>query len=302
MKRLEFENIKGCNLIGGFCMGNIRIVADSTCDLSQELIDKYHIAIIPLNIVLDMKSYLDGVEITPDEIYVWADKNNTTPKTAAPEMGYIIEKLRPMVDAKEDIIFFGISEDMSVTCNSVRMVAEELSYDRIFVINSMNLSTGIGLQVLRAAEYAQMGMSAEEIVKRIEEVRDKVRASFVIDTLTYLQRGGRCSSVTALIGNALKLKPMISVNHGKMGVEKKYRGKQQAVVRNYAKDMEEQLLKADSARVFITHSGIDDSILQETYDYVKQLNYFKDIQITRAGGVISSHCGPNTLGILYYEK
>lgn len=283
-------------------MGRIRIIADSTCDLSKDLLEKYDISIIPLNIVLDMKNYLDGKEITPEEIYEWADRRNTTPKTAGPEMGYILEVLRPMAEAGEDAIFIGISEDMSVTCNSVRMAAEELSSRNIRVINSQNLSTGIGLQVIRAAEYAAQGKPADWIVKEIETARGKVSASFVIDTLTYLQRGGRCNAVTALLGNALKLKPMISVKDGKMGVAKKYRGKQQNVVRSYARDLEPQLLKADPARVFITHSGIDPEIEQETYDYLKSLNYFKEIFITRAGGVISSHCGPNTLGILFYEK
>lgn len=282
-------------------MGRIRIVADSTCDLTKELIQKYDITIIPLNIVLDMKSYMDGKEITPDEIYDWADRMNTTPKTAAPEMGYVMEVLKPMMDAGEEIIFIGISEDMSVTCQSVRMVAEELSYRNIRVVNSMNLSTGIGLQVLRAAEYASQGKEADWIVHEIEKDREKVCASFVVDTLTYLHRGGRCNAVTALLGNALKLKPMISVKEGKMGVAKKYRGKQQFVVRSYARELEVQLLKADSTRVFITHSGIDPAIEQETYEYLKGLNYFKEILITRAGGVISSHCGPNTLGILFYE-
>lgn len=283
-------------------MGNIRIIADSTCDLSQDLLQKYDISIIPLNIILDMKSYLDGIEITPDEIYEWADKNNTTPKTAAPEMGYVIDFIRPMVEAGDDIIFIGISEDMSVTCNTLRLAAEELSYNKLRVINSKNLSTGIGLQVLRAAEYAKEGKDPDWIVEQINAARDKVKASFVIDTLTYLHRGGRCSAVTALLGNVLKLKPMIAVQDGKMGVAKKYRGKQNAVVRSYAKELEEQLLNADPTRVFITHSGIDKEIEQETYEYIKSLNYFKEILITRAGGVISSHCGPNTLGILYYEK
>lgn len=283
-------------------MGRIRIVADSTCDLSEYLIKKYDITIIPLNIVLDMKSYLDGREITPEEIYQWADSNHTTPKTAAPELGYIMETLRPMVNQKEDIIFIGISEEMSVTCNSIRMAAEELTYQQIHVINSQNLSTGIGLQVLRAAELAIQGMTVDAIVHEIEQARSKVRASFVIDTLTYLQRGGRCSAVTALLGNALKLKPMICVKDGKMGVDRKYRGKQLSVVRSYSKDLEADLLKADSKRVFITHSGIDQSILTETYEYLNNLNYFEEVLITRAGGVISSHCGPNTLGILYYEQ
>ena len=270
-------------------MGRVRIIADSTCDLTQDLIKKYDITMIPLNIVLEDKSFKDGVEIIPEEIYEWADRNNTTPKTASPEIGYIIEVLKPMVVEEEEIIFIGISEDMSVTCQTVRMAAQELEYEKLYVINSMNLSTGIGLQVLRAAEYALQGMSAQKIIKEIESARDKVCASFVIDTLTYLHRGGRCSAVAALFGNALKLKPMIAVNNGKMGV------------RSYAKDLESQLLQADSKRVFITHSGIDSEIEQETYDYLKGLGYFKEIYITRAGGVISSHCGPNTLGILFYK-
>ncbi len=283
-------------------MGKVRIIADSTCDLTQDLIKQYDITIIPLNIVLDAKSYLDGFEITPNEIYEWADRSNTTPKTAAPEMGYVIDKLKPMIDASEDIIFIGISEDMSVTCQTIRMAGEELAYRNIWVINSQNLSTGIGLQVLKAAEYAAQGMEASDIVLQIEVARNKVSASFVIDTLTYLHRGGRCSSVAALLGNALKLKPMIAVKNGKMGVAKKYRGRQQLVVRSYIKDQEQQLLQADPTRVFITHSGIDAEIELEAYEYLKSLNYFKEIHITRAGGVISSHCGPNTLGILYYNS
>ncbi len=283
-------------------MGRVRIVADSTCDLTQEILKMYDITIIPLNIVLEDRSYQDGIEIIPEEIYQWADRMNTTPKTASPEIGCVIERLKPMVDAEEDIIYIGISEDMSVTCQTVRMAAEELDYDKIYVINSMNLSTGIGLQVIRAAEYALQGMDALTIVSEIEKARDKISASFVVDTLTYLQRGGRCSAVTALLGNALKLKPMIAVNHGKMGVDKKYRGRQQAVVRSYAKDLENQLRMADSKRVFITHSGIDKEIEQDVYLYLQGLNYFKEILITRAGGVISSHCGPNTLGILFYKN
>ena len=283
-------------------MGRTRILADSTCDLSQELIKKYDITIIPLNIVLDTKSYQDGLEITPEEIYTWADRMNTTPKTASPELGYILEVLKPMAAAGEDLIYLGISEDMSVTCQTIRVAAEELEYKRMWVINSKNLSTGIGLQVLRAAKYAAEGKASEWIVREIEVARDKVSASFVIDTLTYLHRGGRCSSVAALLGNALKLKPMIAVSNGRMGVAKKYRGRQQLVVRSYARDLEPQLLQADPSCVFITHSGIDKEIEQETYDYLKSLNYFEEIYITRAGGVISSHCGPNTLGILFYIK
>lgn len=283
-------------------MGTVKIVADSTCDLSEELLNQFEITVIPLNIVLDMESYQDGRDITAEEIYRWSDEMNATPKTAAPEIGYVLDVLRPMVEAGDDIIFIGISEEMSVTCQVIRMAAEELSYNRIWSVNSQNLSTGIGLQVLRAAHMAKEGAAAATIVNEIESTRSNVRASFVVDTLTFLHRGGRCNSVAALLGNTLKLKPMIAVKNGKMGVAKKYRGRTAAVVRSYAKEQVPELLKADSARVFITHSGISDEIINETYEFLLGLNYFNEILITRAGGVISSHCGPNTLGILYYSE
>ena len=283
-------------------MGKIKIIADSTCDLSKELIEKYDITIIPLCVVMGENSYYDGVEVTPDEIYAWADSKKTTPKTAALSFDKTLEILRPFMDSGDDIIFLGISSKMSTTCNVVRLISEQEEYDRIFVIDSFNLSTGIGLQVIRAAEMAANGSSAEEIVKAIENARDKVRASFVVDTLTYLSRGGRCTSVTALIASAFKLHPMIVVKDGTMGVEKKFRGKMPIALTNYFNELKDALLCADPTRVFITHSGCDEEIVDLVKDLVSGLNYFGEIFITRAGGVISSHCGPGTLGILFYER
>ena len=205
-------------------MGRVRIVTDSTCDLSDEQIEKYGITVLPLCIVMDGKSYYDGVDTTPEDIFRWADANKTTPKTAAVTFEMAEERLLPLMEAGDDIIFIGISEDMSTTCNVIRLFAEEKEYKRLFVINSMNLSTGIGLQVIRAAELAAAGLTAEEIVESIEAARGRVRASFIVDTLTYLARGGRCKAITAFFGNALKIHPMISVVDGKMGVAKKYRG------------------------------------------------------------------------------
>lgn len=283
-------------------MGKIRILADSTCDLSKELLDKYNINITPLYITIGDKTGRDGIEITPEEIYRWADANNDTPKTSAftPEDAYaIIEELKNNGD---EGIFLGISEDMSCTCNVLRLAAKDAEYDNLHVINSMNLSTGIGLLVLHAADLVSQGKSANEIVTTIEDLRPKVRASFVVDTLTYLHRGGRCSAVTALVANTLKLKPKIIVDRGKMDVESKYRGRQNAVVKKYVKDMEQKLLNARKERVFITHSGIEQDIVDETRLYLDSLNYFDEIIETRAGGVISSHCGPGTLGVLFIEK
>lgn len=283
-------------------MSKIRIMADSTCDLSPELIEEYEIMVLPLNIVMDDTSYLDGVETTPDKIYEWADANRTTPKTSAPGIEAAIEFLRPVVEAGDEVCYLGISEQMSATCQVIRLAAEELEYtDHVCVVDSMNLSTGIGLQVLYAAELAQSGCSLAELEERLKEYRVRVRASFVVDTLTYLQRGGRCSAVTALMGNALKLKPRIAVVDGKMGVSKKYRGNQKKTVMDYVKDMKEELLRSEKTRVFITHSGIAQEIIDEVKSYLESLQYFEAIHVTRAGGVISSHCGPGTLGVLFVE-
>lgn len=283
-------------------MSKIKIIADSTCDLSADLLEKYEIDIIPLCIVMDDVSYFDGIEITPDEIYKWADENKTTPKTAAVSFDKSIECIRPYAEAGDDIIYFGISSSMSTTCNVIRLVAEELEYDRIFIVDSQNLSTGIGLQVLRAAEMVKEGKTAEEIVESIENDRKLVRASFVVDTLTYLARGGRCSSATALLGNALKLHPEIVVKDGSMGVNKKYRGQIDSALMKYTKDLKEELLQADPKRVFITHSGCEAETIDKIRTYLEELNYFEEILVTRAGGVISSHCGPKTLGVLFYAR
>lgn len=283
-------------------MGKIKIVADSTCDLSQELIETFDISIIPLCIIMGDTSYYDGVEISPDQIYSWADINKTTPKTAAVTFDRAAEILKPFMEAGDDILFLGISEKMSTTCNVIRLLCEEMSYEKIHIIDSMNLSTGIGLQVLYAAKLANEGKSAQEIVASVNARRKQVRASFVVDTLTYLARGGRCNAVTALLANTLKLKPEIVVTDGEMGVSKKYRGKQDSVIMKYATDLKPALLHADQSCVFITHSGCNDELLEKVKVYLESLSYFEQIYITRAGGVISSHCGPGTLGILFYEN
>lgn len=284
-------------------MGKIRILADSTCDLGDELLHNYEIDILPLYIMLGERSGKDGLEIEPDDIYDWAEANHETPKTSAIAITDAIKAIEKYKTTNDDIIFFGISEDMSSTCHVMRMAAEELDYsDHVYVINSKNLSTGIGLLIIHAAELINEGKSLSEIMEVIDQLREKVRASFVIDTLTYLYRGGRCSAMTALIGNTLRLKPKIVVENGKMDVGGKYRGKQSVVVRHYVKDLEEQLRNAEPGRVFITHSGIDDGIVQEVKEYLLGMDYFKEVLVTRAGGVVSSHCGPGTLGVLFIEK
>ena len=280
----------------------VRIFADSTCDLTEDLIQKYGLTILPLCIVLDDKSYYDRTQITPDEIFAWAEANKRTPKTAAITFEYAEKMLRPCMEADEDVIFFGISEEMSTTCNVMRLAAKEYDKGRVFVIDSQSLSTGIGLQVLRAAEMARQGKRAEDIVTEIETARSKVKASFVVDTLTYLARGGRCSGATALVANTLKLHPCINVIDGRMEVGKKYRGSMNKALLHYVREKEEELKKADGTQVFITHSGVASEIVEQIRDYLASLGHFHEILETTAGGVISSHCGPGTLGVLYYAE
>lgn len=279
---------------------NVKIVADSTCDLSADLIKKYDITIIPLCIVMGENSYFDGIETTPEEIYKWADANKTTPKTAAVTLDNAASLLKPFMDEDREIVFFGISSQMSTTCNVVRLIGEDAGYNKLHVIDSQSLSTGIGLQVLYAARLSMAGESAASIMEKVEKRRSAVSASFVIDTLTYLSRGGRCNSVTALLANTLKLKPEIVVKDGAMIVAKKYRGQLGSVLLKYVKDQEEALLAADKNCVFITHSGCSEDIVAPVKEYLESLSHFENIYVTRAGGVVSSHCGPGTLGVLYY--
>lgn len=285
-------------------MGKVRILSDSTCDITPAQREKYEIGIVPLCIILNEESYFDGVDISPREVLDWSNKNKTTPKTSATSIEAAVEILKKYKEAGDEVIYIGISEDMSTNCNVMRLAADEIDYsEKVHVINSMNLSTGIGLQVLRAADLAQAGKSAEEIVTAIEDARVDVRASFVVDTLVFLARGGRCSAVTALLASTLKIKPRIGVSMGKMGVTKKYHGNFRKALLTYVHEMEEDLLKADPARVFVTHSEMDDSaLIREIVDYLKELNHFKEVITSDAGCVISSHCGPNCLGVLFYQK
>ena len=184
----------------------VKIISDSTCDLSQELLRKYEIDILPLHILLGDKEYEDGKNITPDQIYAWSDANKTTPKTSAPALADAMELFRPYAEAGREIVCFSISAGMSTSGNVMRLAAEELgASDRIKVIDSANLSTGIGLLVVEAAIMAKNNRTASQIVSEIEKLKPNVRASFVVDTLTYLYRGGRCNAVAAMAGGVLKL-------------------------------------------------------------------------------------------------
>ena len=280
----------------------VKIIADSTCDLSPELIKKYDVEIVPLYVTLGDESLRDGVDITPDELYRWADKNKTTPKTAAISQADAYKVMKKYVEQGCEIVYTGISSEMSVAHGNAQLAAEEFPDARIAVVDSKNLSTGVGHTVIKAAELAQEGLGAFEIKEKLDKFTPLVRASFVVDTITYLYRGGRCSAIAAFGATALNLKPSIVVEDGRMRPDAKYHGKIDRALKKYVQGMIPELIKARPDRVFITHSGSSEDTINMVKGYIDELKYFKEVLITRAGCVISSHCGPGTLGVLYVEQ
>ncbi len=279
---------------------NIIISSDSTTDLSPELRERYGVHIMPLRISLGDTLYSDGVDLTPDDIYAYHDRTGQLPKTTATNMGDCIDFFIPFVEEGKTVIHFTISSEMSSTYSNACMAAEEIG--NVYIIDTKNLSTGGGLLVVSAAEMVKAGLPAEEVVEKTKELVNKVDASFVIDNLEYLHKGGRCSAVAMLGANLLKLKPCIQVKDGKMDVAKKYRGKYGEVLKQYVIDKIGDYSDIDLDRVFVTHAGCDKEIVDAVVSQVKELAPFKEVFLTRAGATVSAHCGADTLGVLFIRK
>lgn len=278
----------------------IIISSDSTCDLSSELIDRYNIRILPMGVSLGDEIYRDGVNIMPDDLYNYVAKTGQLPKTSAINMAENAEYFEKLTQDGSAVIHFTISASMSATYNNARVAAED--FEDVYVVDSKNLSTGNGLLVIAAAEMARQGMEAREIAQKVSALADYVDASFVVDNLEYLAKGGRCSAVAAFGANLLQLKPCISVKNGAMGVGKKYRGKFEKVLPSY---VAERLANSDDIeldRVFVTHAGCDPQLVESVAELVKNTLPFKEVLVTRAGCTVSSHCGANTLGVLFIRK
>ncbi len=281
-------------------MSNIVVTSDSTSDLTAELRERYNISVLPLGVTLGDKAYKDGVDITPDDIYAHHSKTGELPKTTAANVDECINFFKKFTDQGKTVIHFSISSSMSSTFNNGRLAAIECG--NVYVIDSANLSTGEGLLVIAAAEMAEQGLDAEEIVSKIEDLVSKVDSSFVIDNLEYLHKGGRCSALAMLGANVLKLKPCIEVKNGSMGVGKKYRGRFGDVLKTYVDERLADVNDIDNSRVFVTHAGCDEEIVNAVVEQVKSKGIFKEVFLSRAGCTISSHCGADTLGVLFIRK
>jgi DegV family protein with EDD domain len=281
-------------------MHKIKITCDSTCDLTAELYEKYNVEVLPLGVSLGDEFYHDGVDVTAKSIFSFVEEKGVLPKTAAVSIGEYEEVFRKYVDQGYAVIHINISSELSACHQNARLATEEL--EGVYPIDSRNLSTGSGLLVIEAAEMAQQGHSAQEIVERLEALREKVDASFVLQTLEYLKKGGRCSSVVALGANMLQLRPEIEVADGGMKVGKKYRGKMERSITDYVKGRLEGRDDICMDRIFVTHSYVPDEIVEKVVALVKELHPFVEVLETKAGCTISSHCGPECLGVLFFKR
>ena len=279
----------------------IRISADSTCDLSPELIERYDVAITPLYIRLGDKDLKDSIEVTRDDIFNYVERTKSIPKTAAVNVGDYVEFFtKAKEEGYDGIVHFTISADMSSCYQNARLAAE--TFENVYIVDSRTLSTGIGHLVLDACELRDAGKSAKEIFDIVEERKQKLDVSFVLDTLRYLALGGRCNSLLAFGANLLNIKPSIQVKEGKMGVDKKYRCSFERAVVRYVNDKLADHDSLNLKRIFITDSGCSDEIRDAVEEAVRKNAPFAEVIHTRAGCTVSSHCGPNCIGILFYRK
>ncbi|MDD2417880.1 MAG: DegV family protein [Oscillospiraceae bacterium] len=277
----------------------IILSADSTCDLGEELKERYSVNCSPLHVILGDDSYLDGVDLTADRIYEIYSEKKILPKTAAINVAEYYDYFRKWTEQGYEIVHITIGHGLSACNSNCQIAAKELP--GVYVIDSCNLSTGSGHLVIQAAERIAAGMPAQQIADEVQAMTGFVQASFVLDTLEFLYKGGRCSALQMLGANMLQLKPCIEVNNndGTMGVGKKYRGSLDKALVQYVHDQLSDRNDIRNDRIFLTHAGISEQRIELVRSEIVKLKAFKEILVTRAGCTISSHCGPNTLGILF---
>lgn len=278
----------------------IKIISDSTCDLSKELIEKYDITIVPLTIIKDGQAYSDGITITPADIFAHVAAGGDLCSTTALNIEEYSQLFSKYSKEYDGILHINISSEFSSCYQNACLAAED--FDNVRVVDSRNLSTGQGLVVLQACKLAQKCSSLDELHQQVQAFTEKVEASFVLDQLAYMVKGGRCSSAAALGANLLGLKPCIEVRNGKMSVVKKYRGSYAKCLTAYVKDRLANRDDLDHDTLFVTRTPVSDDSLQAVKDAVKEYGDFENIYWTEAGCTVSCHCGPSTLGVLFVRK
>lgn len=279
----------------------IKVTSDSTCDLSRELVEKYDVGIFPLHVILGDNTYSDGVDITPEDIFNYVAKTGTLPKTAAFSASDYVQFFKKELKGYDALIHFDISSKASASYDNACVAAKEFG-GKVFVVDSLALSTGQGLLVLKACDLAAEGKKPEEIVNIVEGLRPKLNTSFVPDVLDYLHKGGRCSLASLIGAKVLKLHPLISMKEGQMYAKKKYMGGLESCLRKYIKDLADEYRNYDSTRCFITHSSCEPEVVAKARSLVEEIFSFDEVLETVAGSVVTSHCGKNTLGVLFITE
>ena len=279
----------------------IRITADSTCDLSAELRERYNIALFPMTVIRNGEAFKDGVDIFEKDLYEYFEKTGKLCSTAASNPSEYMEFFDREIEGFDALIHISLSSGLSSCCQNAKIAAGE-SVHKVFVVDSRNLSTGSGHLVLDAAIMAAEGLEPEAIVEKLNATAELLEVSFVINSLTYLYKGGRCSALEMFGANLLNFRPCINVTDGKLGVGKKYRGAYAAVIRKYVAERLAGRDDIDTSRIFVTHTDtpreIVDSVIEAIGEHIK----FDEILETNAGPTIACHCGPCTLGILFKRK
>lgn len=278
----------------------IKILSDSTCDLSKDILDKYNITLVPLTIVKDGEAYSDGVTITPSEIFAHVAAGGSLCSTTAMNVGEYCDYFSRYTQEYDGVLHINIGSGFSSCYQNACIAAED--FENVRVVDSKNLSTGQGLVVLKACELAAKCQSIDELHEQVQAFTSKVEASFLLDQLGYMVKGGRCSSVAALGANLLNLKPCIEVRDGKMSVVKKYRGNYAKSLANYVKDRLSERDDLDNDTLFVTRTPVSDECLNAVKEAVDTYADFKNIYWTEAGCTVSCHCGPGTLGVLFVRK
>lgn len=278
------------------------ISADSTVDLTPELIEEYGIKIAPLSVILGDTEYLDGVTLTPDEIYAYVDKTGILPRTAAineTSFGEHFANIRGG-DTSITVLHFTLSSELSCSCQNSRLASD--ATENVRVIDCRALSTGTALLMLKAVDMLKSGETIDNVVKFCESSTDKVQTSFVVDDLLYLHKGGRCKGLTMYAAKFARIHPMLHMKEGYLKPDTKFMGSMKAVLTKYAKYLKETHPNPDTTRVFLTHTKMDDELIAHAKELIKEYFDFDVIYETVAGATITSHCGPGTLGILFLDK
>ena len=274
-----------------------KITADSTCDLPVDLQQKYDVTIMPLYVSLGEKNLVDGVSISPEDIYEYYAYTKKLPKSAARSQADYFDFFKQFTDDGYAIVHFCVSESMSVSYHNALEASKQ--FDNVYVVNTESLSTGMALQVLYACDLVAEGATAEEVFTKVKKRIPAVQASFILNNLEFLYKGGRCSSLAYLGANMLGIKPSIEVHDGAMGVGKKYIGRFARCLRKYVEDTFEKFDNPDKRRCFVTHTKMDPELVEQVVEMIKQKGIFNEILETTAGCTITTHCGESTLGVLY---